>query len=592
MNISIKKFTEHLENIDDLNTVRFYCEQHVNDEIDHLFGMIEFNHTGCFPSYVVETNEWSSWEDADESWGNYEIEYNYRPDGRFDFGILGEGEDFSSFYLYNPIELKQFLNLINEIPKSHTLNLPPRFKEFRLDEVIKNLYVTVLTDEKVKLMELNILKERLSLEDYKGLLDLVFNDNWDFLVEEVGGHWGEYCKSCQLPTTDDYYGKISLLYDNAFVNITNPSIMFDKPHLAFELSPQFSTQYFFDLMYYSSDGPNFIKELYKSLVDNRSLNSIHIPAPKDMVSQIVYSSAFRLQYNNYLNTIKDPSNLRVEQIIDLKSLCINRRDNFKEYILNKDKADLLNSLKHPLPYILDKTFRSYSRATNDFDRQTYSGKLFNYILRSIVIYPLQELVHLNHHLNNDDINNILNELKSGKPISDGTWVTWFNEICKAVGKDNSIKLNYFGNLIGIFQKLYSDILNTIPKRNDWAHYREHSAEYQKHLDKLIPVLMSNIRTALEKIEFIFIEKQEYKTENNLSITAKRVMGYETDIETIEFSTHLPGSSFISKKLYAYKSNSEYTIPLGPFFDIQFDTIETIKMGIFDNIKDGRIEYAY
>jgi hypothetical protein len=89
-----------------------------------------------------------------------------------------------------------------------------------------------------------------------------------------------------------------------------------------------------------------------------------------------------------------------------------------------------------------------------------------------------------------------------------------------------------------------------------------------------------------------IEKQEYKSSNELIITAKKMMGYEIDIETIEFSTKLPGNYFISKKLYAFKKDSTYTIPLEPFFDIKFENVEIIKMGIFDNNNNGEYKYVY
>lgn len=585
MKISITKFTEHTKQIDE-----FYYEHTMLDEIDHLHGVVKFNHNGCFPIYKIEEGKWYSYESEEESWGEYEMEFNFRSDGKFDFGILGDGEDYSSFYIYNPIELKQFISFVNKIPTSIKLNTPFNFKEFKIEAVIKKIYITVKDDGIVKLCDLELLKEKITEDKYASLLKCLFLNNLDLLVNI--GNWNSYCMDLNLSISDDYQGKISLLYSSGFVNITNPYIDFELPHLAFELSPEFSSQYFFDQMYYSKDGIHLIESLYNSLIESKSMKTINILAPKGLLSQILYSSAFRLEYHNYLQSTKNLSNLKVEQMIDLKSICISRRENFEEYILNKEKFDFLNSLKHPLPFFLDKTLRSYSRATKDFDRQTFGGRLFNYILRSIVIYPLQELIFLKYHESNVDVSRILNELNSGKPISDGTWVTWFNEIAKIVGKDESIKLYYFDDLLNIFQKLSNDINETIPKRNDFAHYREHSAIYQKHLDTLLPTLLSNIRNAFKNIEFIYIEKQEYRTENDLYITAKRVMGFEIDIETIEFCSKLPGHFFISNKLYAFKNDSEYTIPLEPFFDIKFENTETIKMGVFDKSVDGRINYSY
>ena len=46
------------------------------------------------------------------------------------------------------------------------------------------------------------------------------------------------------------------------------------------------------------------------------------------------------------------------------------------------------------------------------------------------------------------------------------------------------------------------------------------------------------------------------------------------------------------KLYAYKLNSEYTIPLEPFLNLTFESVETIKMRIFDDVINGDFEYVY
>ena len=585
MEVSITKFTEQPESIQGDS-----WQHTIHDEVDHLFGLIKFNHVGCFPIYKTGEGQWKSYNNEDESWGEYEMEFNYRPDGSFTFGISGDGEDYSSFYIYNPVELKQFISFVEGVPPTPKLNATVKFKEFKASSVIKNIYVTINNNDKPVLCHLKDLQKTLNRSEFSSLLRCIFQKDLDFLVEI--GNWSRYCEEKSIKTTNDYYTKTSVLYNNGFIQSTSPSVDLDVPHLAFEVDPSFSSQYFFDLMYYSKEGITFIKSLYDSLLNNNPIQSILISAPKDFVSQTIYSASFRLEHNYYLKSLTDTSNFQVEQMVDLKATCINRRQNFENYILNKENSDFLNSLKNPLPFIIDKTLRSYSRSTNDFDRQTYGGRLFNYVLRSIVIYPLQELVHLNHHETNDEITNILVELKSGKPISDGTWLRWFNDIAKTVGKNSDIKLEYFNKLIQNFQALYSDIQKSIPKRNDWAHYREHSSEYQKHIDNLLPVLLSNMRQAFEGVDFIYVEKQEYKSEAELVITAKRVMGYEVDIETIEISTSLPGHFFISNKLYSYKPGTQYTIKLEPFLELRVETVESIKMGIFDNIINGEFEYAY
>jgi hypothetical protein len=142
------------------------------------------------------------------------------------------------------------------------------------------------------------------------------------------GNWNNYCEQKNIPILDEYYGNISLLYKCGFVNITNPYIEFAFPYLAFELSPDFSSQYFYDLMVYSKDGNILIDSLMNSLIEGNPLKTMSIAAPKDFISQFLYSSAFRWQYNYYLQVSNNP-NFRVEQMIDIKSICVNLRENFK-----------------------------------------------------------------------------------------------------------------------------------------------------------------------------------------------------------------------------------------------------------------------
>ena len=70
------------------------------------------------------------------------------------------------------------------------------------------------------------------------------------------------------------------------------------------------------------------------------------------------------------------------------------------------------------------------------------------------------------------------------------------------------------------------------------------------------------------------------------------MGYEVDIETIEFETKLNGKSFVQNELIYYKNNSSYSIPLNNFFTLELVKIDSIKMGIIGNYINGNPSYEY
>ena len=596
MKINLKEFMHHANQTDGLSFVKYraldkwdeYATGPPTREEDYLSGRIHFTLDG-YPYYNASDGNWNRrdlevW--CDDLGIDYHFEmFRYYSDGKLYLEPGNYNQD--SFLFYSPIELKEFLNFSKDI--TNNLSAKIKFKEFNLKDVIDKIYITVNDNGKLKLCDIDTVKKHFTSKEFDDLVDIMFGDG-DFY--DRFPNFSSFCKDKNLPLSDSYYEETSfLLNGTSFMNVSTPPLDFHWIYLAIKVSPNFSSQYLFDLISFSKEADYLLRYLIQTVSGKIPNERFSIQAPKDFNSQVKYSIEFRKNYEDYLKSVNNPVNFVVTEMVDLKSKIINQHEDFK-YIANPDNSDTVNSLKSPLPFILDKTFRSYSRATSDFDRQTYAGRLFNYILRSIVLYPLQELVYLKCHESNSDIKKILNELESDIPISDGTWATWFNEIAKTVGRDNTITLNYFGELIEHFQMLYNEIKKTIPKRNDWAHYREHSAEYQKHIDELLPTLLDTIRKTLRNINFIYIEKQEYKSDNELYISAKKVMGFEIDIETIEFSTKLSGSFFTSNKLYAYNTDYDYTLPLSPLIEIKFENIETIKMGMFNNKINGVIEYTY
>ena len=280
-------------------------------------------------------------------------------------------------------------------------------------------------------------------------------------------------------------------------------------------------------------------------------NKLKIKAPKDKISQIKYSAAFRLQYEAYKYDTSKISNHINEQIRDLKELYKVRRKVVHEFIHDKKIFNFLDTLRNPLPYNIEKSYRSYLRSADDIDRLTLGGKLYNLILRSIIFYPLEEISYLGFDTNEPNISEIIRTIKDNKPISDGTWVELFNKLATVIYKNENIGLKYFGSFIRKVNKTIIPILrDMVPPRNDVHHYREHFTVWLKLLDSNLPIILDAFRNAFSDSLIIQIINQNYK-KDGLYIKAKKIMGYEVDIETIEFSTALNGKYFIENELIVY-----------------------------------------
>jgi hypothetical protein len=614
----ISKFCEIAAN---LNIEGFYFDEFLyNDSV--MTGVFELKNS-VLPYYDIELDEWFSFDEENEKSEILEFHYNFYENGLWSCGILGDGDHSNYMYLYSPYEIQQFLFFANNLPKSKILNKEINFLEFDLTEVIKGVYLTIITDNKIKIIDVNLIKQKITNHEFKlilidilgiqetELLEELKNDQ--LLIEEfpdnsrtsedneefwgwskIIGDWTNFCLSKNFPLIDEFNKRISILYRHQTHLPTYELyhlLKFQVPFFAFELKEDFSCQYFFDYLNYSKNGDGFLRDLVKYLT-SESTYSPTIIAPKNFISQMTYSISFRYNFYDYLNELTSYSNYISEEIFDIKEILKNRKENFKEFLLNTEKSNFLTSLKNPLPFIIEKSFRSYSRASSEFDRQYHGLRLYSIILKSIVLYPLQEILYMKTEEQFPEINEILKTINSGKNISDGTWQVWFQTISKLYWKQNILDLKYFGSIFHNMEK-YKDIFkNIIPERNDWGHYRKHPGVFQKILDEILPKLLFDLRNSLTDIDFILVKGLDFKNDGNLYVKAKKIMGFEVDIETFEFQTNLSPNFFISDKFYAFKKGMNYTIPLDPFFTVKLETIEIIKMGIFDSFNNGDFKYVF
>lgn len=546
------------------------------------------------PSYFPDEDRWYSFEEDEdeEDYGTGEIELNIHQKGLVGFNGWGDIDVICYNIFYNPTEVYDFLK-VHRCAHEKILNKEISYREFKFKDFIENLFVSISTEDAIYFRSLNEIKEKLDAKNFNHLLNCFFEGDTKFLMNE--GNWYSFCLKHKLITGKGpkvSIHELPIILNNGVYTNCSPGIDAIRPYLGISVKESFSSQYLFDFLRQSKDGKTFIENLRNHLLLNKSLNSLSISAPNSLIHQIKYSTEFRMQYDSYINETTSSENHSNESINDLKVLYKNRRDNIKRFVLDKNSATILDILKNPLPYNLEKGYRAYVRAANDLDRLTYAGKLYNLILRSVVFYPLEEIIFLKLDDDNPEISTILDEIKSDRPLSDGTWLGYFNKIAAITGKNpDKFKLSLFAPLIKAIQGEYNNFQRIIPERNDWAHYRNHSAEFLKTLDEFLPRVLNILRNALKGNIFLLVEGQNYKRDG-LYITAKKIMGFEVDIETVEFKTVLAGNHFIKDSLVVYNQEADYTIPLENFFSVRIVQSEAVQMGIYKGGAGGETDFEY
>ncbi len=589
MDISILKFAENLGNFDFAKKEITFEYLEVQEQ-KIIWGSISNIGNKPFPVYHPIEDKWYSFDEEDEDdWGDYELQYNIRKGGLIDLWIDDDPDQLCYYIFYNPIELNDFLNIL---PRANNKILSKRvfFKEFKVGDIIKEIYVSFSIDGSMKFIPITLLKKKLDTVTFNGVMKTIFLGDYEFLLKI--GNWNLFFKEHLIDMAGDAISidKIPILFSGEVYSNLSPSIDNLHPYLGISVKEKFSAQYFLDYLKDSKDGTFFLKKLGECILDNRTFSALTISAPGSFLEQIKYSTEFRLQLQEYKWEVESKENHDSESIVDLKIMYKNRRENLREFILNKRNAAFLDILKNPLPYNLEKSYRTYARAANELDRLTYAGKLYNLILKSIVFYPLEEILHLGLEEDLPEIQLIINQIKGPKPLSDGTWLGFFNTIA-SIRRKNNLPLSYFSPLIMAVESEYNKLQAIIPKRNNFAHYREHSAIFLKTLDEFLPNILTVLRDALKGNDFLLVESQNYKKEG-LYITAKKIMGYEVDIETVEFKTVLEGKHFIQGSLIAYNERAKYTVPLENFFSVKIVQSEAVQMGIFKGGAGGGNNFEY
>lgn len=590
MKIALNKLFENFLNFDFGNlNIGFEHIHSFNRQL--IYASVESIGNKALPIYDPVEDKWYGYEEDDDWMEDQLLEINIYDHGTFSFGIMGDPETVCEFNIYNPTELKDFFQIL-PYSSNNRLKNHAGFKELSLIKAIDELFISITINNSIKFLSLAEFRMILEPSIFEKLIECVFTGDYKFLVEI--SNWELFCSDVKIERFSEKFLDINevpiLIHDNV---LSNSHIKIEPiyPYLGIRVNENFSSQYLLDYLSQSKEGEILLDELKRSILNNRSYNSLIISAPAAKIDQFKYSTEFRMQFQVYKNEITSDQNHTQESVIDLKNLYKNRRENIKKFVLNRSNSSLLDILRNPLPYNLEKSYRTYARAANELDRLSFAGKLYNLILRSIVFYPLEEMLYLGLDQKYPEIAEINEEIRNDKPISDGTWLQFFNVIAATLGKNKEIKLQYFSPLVKAVQAEYNTIRELIPQRNDWAHYREHSAQFLKTLDAFIPKILSVLRHALKKNQILLIESQNYQRDG-LYIRAKKIMGYEVDIETIEFKTSLEGRSFIQDSLVVYRQGADYTIPLDNFFAVRLVQAESIQMGIFKGGSDTENNFEY
>lgn len=319
------------------------------DEIDGVFHEIGYNEyegiagifdgvpIKCLPIYDAGSNKWygSDNSDIDEEKMDFSVQFNPKGIVFFleDYGDPTDALRINSFH-----EFLQYYKNLGAFTQD-TLDVPVKFKEFPLNEVFEDVYISLnynaeetIPVESFRFAKRSDLETILGKEKMASLLDCILNKNFEFLTEIE--NWSKFCEEKglleKLETTSA--AEIPLFYYNEVLSNCDSALIETLPYAGFKLKESFSAQYFYDYLTTSSEGDELLKTLMKELLSGEIPANLTVMAPDSLVSQIRYSIELRNQKQFLKGNFDRIIPSKPAPVTDLKSRLQKRNESLGKFI--------------------------------------------------------------------------------------------------------------------------------------------------------------------------------------------------------------------------------------------------------------------
>jgi hypothetical protein len=347
----------------------------------------------------------------------------------------------------------------------------------------------------------------------------------------------------------------------------------------FRLKPKTSYLAFYDYLCNTIEGDNLLSNLF----DTNNL-------PKYLCYSLNKFKLIQFTLENLVN--KESLKYKMNNLIVNKenfefknNLTKNRIKYLSAFYETQHK--LVEIFENPLPYVIEDAFRSFVKSDSDMESATKGSHILNILIKTRVLFPLEEYIKNENNANNDFNNVIKQTLFSDKKPSDGTYNQLFIDFSKFFNS-NQIKLECFNHFYSILNNTNIDylILEIIESRNRFAHPPYLINPYIETLNRNIPKLIQFYRDSMINIYFLIPESFIIQNQK-IILTAKKLMGFENKLDSVKIEISQDQIyNFEVGKLIAWNSETKGIVQFENFFKIVPKNDIKWEIGIYDRFEKG------
>jgi len=232
-------------------------------------------------------------------------------------------------------------------------------------------------------------------------------------------------------------------------------------------------------------------------------------------------------------------------------------------ILKRSYQQEIDSILRPLPYFIEKPYRDFTRADPGWESIHSGLACASKIYKVMACLAIEEFEHnwpSSAQQKPKGVVSAIDEIDSGKPVSDGRWVAVFQRICQEASKDIPLMLSIGA---GYYQKA-DKAFELIARRNKcWAHPDESDrvsrcdmiSKLENKLQEILPMLIDVLRKGFENKEVLVPLNSRFKQGTGAVFEAKLAMGFDGDFKTVERPMIEGIDQYIDRELIMYAGNA-------------------------------------
>lgn len=316
----------------------------------------------------------------------------------------------------------------------------------------------------------------------------------------------------------------------------------DLPMAYFKVDPNRNSVFFInDILDHTTDVQKAISIL---MIECDSLEeivekfgAIRIVIPKSKELQVQFGIELRAMREALLEGVTEMSQEKetTDRILDLTWHKLRQVG-----ILRSVHIQEVSALLNPLPYFIERPYRSFLRADLVDDKADAGIDLIGFIVKSMAFLAIEEWMHNRHDSDTPIPSWLENKMRNiGEgPLSDGVWVEIFRGLWKEcldqiplmqmIGQPYRDRLDVVDEAVSVRNSCYGH--RSAPNKKERLRLRR----------KLNDFLVNEFQQVVESLREGFSQKmvlaplsQSFDNERGQVIKAKSIMGFDSEFKTVE-----------------------------------------------------------